>query len=852
MKRNISLKVKLICLSIGLVLVPIVVISVFSIHQFQSFGQESIQEAKKGITKEAEDGIQKGVVAAKKEVEAFIDKGRQSVRSLAGSANLLSYIKSQAGKNEELNAFSRKEVIRVINGLVSACRMEQQLIASRQLPVTASQNSIIDKAQELISKRALQISIGKDGYLFVLDSDGKTIVHPKDSVVGKNVVTDVGLTKFREILNKRTDSQVKFLNYSYEGRQKFVAYRYYPNWDWIVCGSGYWDELSQEAAEFSKKKFKSELQSLYKASTVQSGGQKVPLLNEIFYLNSKGQEAIKLNHGRFASSLGSKGGSEWFRKATNLRKGNIYNAGVIKSAETGDIVMRMSAPVYASGELQGVVAVGLNWPVVESLLSEYKFGKTGYAYILNDQGVAVSHPQFTLKDRINITDAKYGKLGEIARNKMVTGQTGIARYVYQGVDKYAAYTPLQVGDKSYSLAATSPVEEFLDSVQTMQENAAKSFESVTWTIIVGVIIFIVLGILVALLFSQRIIKALNNIIQGLRSSSQQVTSASNQLSSSSQQMAEGTSEQASSLEETSSSLEEMSSQTKQNADNADQAEKSMQETAHLVDSGVQAMERMSGTIGEIKQSSEETSKIIKTIDDIAFQTNLLALNAAVEAARAGEAGKGFAVVAEEVRNLAQRSAEAAKNTSELIEQSQTSAEKGVSVAEEVSKNLQSIKQSSDKVSTLISEISASSKEQSQGIDQVNTAVAEMDKVVQQNASDSEESASAAEELSSQAQELDSMVVELVSLVGGSRSSATTDLYGSGRQAGGKVLNQRQRAISQGERQSDRQMNRGTRPEQKQRRQPQSGTQSRNSSSRTQKQETPEQMIPLDEDDFKDF
>jgi len=283
----------------------------------------------------------------------------------------------------------------------------------------------------------------------------------------------------------------------------------------------------------------------------------------------------------------------------------------------------------------------------------------------------------------------------------------------------------------------------------------------------GIFLFIVIlgGSFIAWFFSNSINKTLNYIIRRLSSGSDQVDSASRQLSEASQEMAEGASEQAASLEQTSSSLEEMSAQIKQTAQNAGEAENSMREAQPLVDGGVSAMKRMNQAMKEIKESSMETSKIIKTIDEIAFQTNLLALNAAVEAARAGEAGKGFAVVAEEVRNLARRSAEAAKNTSDLIAKSQSSSEKGTSVAEEVSLNLTKIAESVTDVSTLVVEISAASREQATGIEEMNSVMSEMDKAVQSNASGSEETASAAEELTSQASELKLMVGELVSLVG---------------------------------------------------------------------------------------
>ena len=248
---------------------------------------------------------------------------------------------------------------------------------------------------------------------------------------------------------------------------------------------------------------------------------------------------------------------------------------------------------------------------------------------------------------------------------------------------------------------------------------------------------------------------------------QQVASASGQISSGSQSLAQGANEQASSLEEVSASLEEMSSMTRQNADNALAAKNLAGEADGNAKIGSEAMTRMSVSINKIKESSDQTAKIVKTIDEIAMQTNLLALNAAVEAARAGEAGRGFAVVAEEVRNLAQRSAQAAKNTADMIGESVKNADEGVKIADEVAVSFGKIATSSKKVNDLIAEIAAASKEQSQGIKEVNDAVAQMDKVTQQNAANAEESASASEELSSQAQELQAMVGQFRITGGGS-------------------------------------------------------------------------------------
>jgi methyl-accepting chemotaxis protein len=237
----------------------------------------------------------------------------------------------------------------------------------------------------------------------------------------------------------------------------------------------------------------------------------------------------------------------------------------------------------------------------------------------------------------------------------------------------------------------------------------------------------------------------------------QVASAAEQIAATSQAVAQGASEQASSLEETSSALEQMTGQTKQNADNTQQARAVAKTTQELAEKGGTSMQQMVAAMTNIRKSAEDTSAIIKDINEIAFQTNLLALNAAVEAARAGDAGRGFAVVAEEVRNLALRAKEAANKTEGLIAQSAKLANEGGTISGDVSENLTQIVESIGKVADFVDEIAVASEEQAKGIGQVNRAVAEMDKVVQQAAANSEESSSAAEELSSQSQELAAMV-----------------------------------------------------------------------------------------------
>jgi len=270
--------------------------------------------------------------------------------------------------------------------------------------------------------------------------------------------------------------------------------------------------------------------------------------------------------------------------------------------------------------------------------------------------------------------------------------------------------------------------------------------------------------------SRRLVKPLKSTINEMDAISQQVHTVSQQSSLSSGELAQAASEQAASLEETSSSLEEMSAITAENAEKSRLANSLMTESGQVSEETNDVLITLVGSMDMTLQASDETFKIIKTIDEIAFQTNLLALNAAVEAARAGESGRGFAVVADEVRNLAGRSADAVRQTTELIERTSKGVRAGAEIAATAHEAFRKMTELATQVGKLVNEIAAASGQQSTGIDQINRAVGEMNQGVQMNAANSEESAAAAQGMNELAATMNRLVDGLVVLAEGEKQT----------------------------------------------------------------------------------
>ena len=256
---------------------------------------------------------------------------------------------------------------------------------------------------------------------------------------------------------------------------------------------------------------------------------------------------------------------------------------------------------------------------------------------------------------------------------------------------------------------------------------------------------------------QEISNDLNKTMVEIKTSAREVNAGAEQVSSGAQGLSQGATEQASSIEELSATVNDISEHIKKTAENTRLANTEAQNAGKEVSHSDKQMQQMKAAMENINQKSGEISKIIKTIDDIAFQTNILALNAAIEAARAGVAGKGFAVVADEVGNLAQKSANAAKDTTMLIEETLQAVEQGTVLADSTAESLQRVVTGASKVTELVNQIAEASVEQSRAVEQVSTGIDQISSVVQSNTATAEESAAASEELSGQANILNELV-----------------------------------------------------------------------------------------------
>ncbi|MBF0287255.1 MAG: methyl-accepting chemotaxis protein [SAR324 cluster bacterium] len=455
----------------------------------------------------------------------------------------------------------------------------------------------------------------------------------------------------------------------------------------------------------------------------------------------------------------------------------------------------IAQPVVNKDKVEMVVALQLPLDAINNIMQLREgMGKTGESYLVGADKRMRSDS--FLDSEGHSVEASFS--GTVKRNGVDTeastdafsGKTE-AKIVrdYNGNLVLSAFTPIKIGEFTWALLAEIDESEVKEPVNALMLSIL-IIGGIIGIIVVGLALFFATSIqkpiggeppVIADMAQQvaegnlnirfeigmigtgiyaslrQMVGSLNTMMNQITTISNQINQGTAQIAEGSQHLAQGASTQASAIEEISASMQLISSQTEQNAKSANQANQLASSTRKSAQMGDEQMQNLLAAMSGMNESSQQISKIINVIDEIAFQTNLLALNAAVEAARAGTHGKGFAVVADEVRNLAARSANAAKETQELIEKAVHEVVDGKQTAEETAESLKKIVNNVEKVADLMGEIDASSREQTEGITQINLGISQLENVTQQNAANSEEGAATAEELSQQTKQLQQML-----------------------------------------------------------------------------------------------
>jgi methyl-accepting chemotaxis protein len=416
------------------------------------------------------------------------------------------------------------------------------------------------------------------------------------------------------------------------------------------------------------------------------------------------------------------------------------------------------------------------FPMIEA----FDFDHAGQVCLqLVENSNAVKYVKYTISKNPTPADTyEFGR--QISGDSLTFSQTVEGNFSYLLIELQVSLSEMEAINEIGAIFARADADQQLLGRQ-MAERGRTSLAAATeyatvlaaserkdlmfWISLLMIMVLAATSGLLIVFVSRWVIRPINATIIGLQENSTRMAASSEEVSEASASIASGSAQHAAALEETSSSLEEMSAVTRQNAGHAGEADRLMTEAAGMVEQANGAMDRLVNAMTKVSQASDETGKINKTINEIAFQTNLLALNAAVEAARAGEAGQGFAVVAEEVRSLAIRAAEAASNAEGLIEQTSRSVKGGGEMLEQANLVFADLAKLIRKVAGLVQDINNASNEQARGISQIRDAVAEQDKLVQQNAADADQFESTAGELREQARKLEMMIVGLNQMVG---------------------------------------------------------------------------------------
>jgi len=338
------------------------------------------------------------------------------------------------------------------------------------------------------------------GFTFVVNSKGKIIIHQNNKFIGKSIDHKI----FQLISQSKTVDKTTIPVYLNSDKSIFYACKHYPPRDWYICVSGNLSQIFNDENNRVRNLLKAEIKNVYNAAELTIQEKKLNIINRMDYISVNGDVVLSLKNGDFIEISENLSEQKWFREGLLQKNMQLSNSTVIKSNDFKNDEVRITCPVYFHGQSIGLVALYFDWNLIHMVLKGHIIGNSGYSFIVDKNGLIVSHPEYQLSDQKNLCDSSFGELSTIAKQKILMGKTGHDRYYLNNMEYYIYYTPIKALNNMFYLAATELVDDFLAMANRIKKDSENEYKEFMKRIISSLIFWTIISIVIGFFVSRSI------------------------------------------------------------------------------------------------------------------------------------------------------------------------------------------------------------------------------------------------------------------------------------------------------------------------------------------------------------
>jgi len=371
------------------------------------------------------------------------------------------------------------------------------------------------KENDHLVKNIENIKMNHNGYAFILNENGHIRIHQKEGFSHKHIIHDLNISEFKKVIANKKENTIQSIRYTDDNKDMITYYLYFKDWDWFICVSFSYDDRLKKIRQIAEQKIINEFRSIIENSKIPVNKTLKKVYRKIQFIKNNGQEILSYQSDNQATQDMSYQNQPWFKNCLlyfdEFNNGSFIT-GIDISPSTGKEEMRIIAPINYNNQRHGLLVIYLDWSLSWDLLKNHAYGKSGHSFIIDNHGTVISHPQYRLKDHVNFSHDEFGELSTIVKEHMLMNKSQSNKYVLNNIEHIVYYMPLKISNAQYSIAATTPVDEFLQMATEIKVNAEDNYTNTIQIAGFGIVASVLVAIIIGFLVSRSINDPLMKVV----------------------------------------------------------------------------------------------------------------------------------------------------------------------------------------------------------------------------------------------------------------------------------------------------------------------------------------------------